>query len=104
MNSYQEAALKTAIYEQRIIYPTLGLSGETGEVADKVKKVLRDKNGIFDGETRHEIAKELGDVLWYVSTLAYDLGFKLDEIAQMNVDKLASRASRGQLGGNGDNR
>lgn len=85
---YQNFAFDTAIYptDMRIIYPTLGLTGEAGEVADKVKKVYRDNNGEFDNERRKEIAKELGDVLWYVANIATDLGYRLSEIAQMNVE------------------
>ena len=104
LNEYQQAALTTATYTHSIIYPALGLTGEAGEVADKVKKVLRDNDGVFDEHRKMEIAKELGDVLWYIANMADDLGFKLEEIAQMNVNKLASRAQRGVLGGSGDNR
>ena len=74
INDYQRMALETAIYpeNQRIIYPTLGLTGEAGEVADKVKKVLRDNNGTFTPEKRQQIMLELGDVMWYCATLARD--------------------------------
>lgn len=80
LNEYQEKALETAIYpeEQRIIYPTLGLTGEAGEVSDKVKKILRDHNGYFDDRKKFEIAKEIGDVLWYCAVLARDLGYNLE--------------------------
>lgn len=106
LNEYQKHALKTAIYPEnrRIIYPTLGLTGEAGEVADKVKKVIRDGGEEFTDEKRLEIAKEIGDVLWYCATLARDLGYELDEVAQMNVDKLRSRMQRNHLTGSGDNR
>lgn len=106
INEYQEGALETAIYPNSIIYPTIGLTGEAGEVADKVKKVLRDKNGEFfkDPSTREEIMKEIGDVLWYCATLANDLGYSLEEVAEANIKKLSSRKERGMLGGNGDNR
>ena len=104
MNEYQKKALETAIYEMPIIYPALGLCGESGEVADKVKKIIRDCNGEFTEEKKLEIAKEIGDVLWYCATLANDLGFNLDTIAQMNYDKLKSRQMRGKLNGSGDNR
>lgn len=99
-------ALETAIYpkEQQVIYPTLGLTGEAGEVADKVKKVLRDNHGIFTEEKRKEIAKELGDVAWYLAVCANDLGYTLEEICQMNYDKLKSRQQRGVIHGSGDNR
>lgn len=106
MNEYQEKAISTAIYPEiyEIAYPTLGLAGESGEIAEKVKKVLRDDIGDFSKESKTEIAKELGDVLWYVALLARDLGFQLEEVADMNVQKLASRHKRGVLGGSGDNR
>lgn len=105
LNDYQKKALETAIYPTPIIYPSLGLTGEAGEVADKVKKVIRDKNSDFSDEnTRKEIAKEIGDVLWYCATLSNDLGFSLEEIAQMNYDKLKSRYERGKIHGSGDNR
>lgn len=106
LDEYQQHALETAIYpaEQRIVYPTLGLTGEAGEVADKVKKVIRDNALQFTDDRRLEIAKELGDVMWYCATLAHDLGYTLDCIAQMNVDKLRSRKERHILHGSGDNR
>ncbi len=106
INEYQEGALRTAIYPEsrRIIYPTLGLTGEAGEVADKVKKVIRDNNDEFTNERKQQIALELGDVMWYAATLAHDLGYSLDEICQMNLDKLASRMQRNKLHGSGDER
>lgn len=106
LNEYQLKALETAIYpkEQKIIYPTLGLTGEAGEVSDKVKKVLRDNDGVFSEDRKLEIAKELGDVAWYLAVCANDLGFTLEEICQMNYDKLKSRQARGKINGNGDNR
>lgn len=104
LNEYQEKALETAVYPLAIIYPALGMCGEAGEVADKVKKVIRDNNQDFTEEKKTEIAKEIGDVLWYCATLARDLGFSLESIAQMNYDKLKSRQVRGKLGGSGDNR
>lgn len=106
INEYQKRALETAIYPNPIIYPTIGLVGEAGEVADKVKKVLRDKNGEFFKEpsTKEEIMKEIGDVLWYCATLANDLGYSLEEVAETNIKKLSSRKKRGVLGGSGDNR
>lgn len=106
LNEYQEKAVDTAIYGAgyNIIYPTLGLAGEAGEVADKVKKVLRDNVGIFTDDKRLEIAKEIGDVLWYIAALTRDLGYTLDEVAQWNVDKLADRKARGVITGDGDNR
>lgn len=106
LNDYQNKALETAVYpdKYRIIYPALGLAGEAGEVADKVKKVIRDKDCIFGNMQKAEIAMELGDVLWYIATLANDIGYSLNEIATMNYNKLNSRKERGVLGGSGDNR
>jgi NTP pyrophosphatase (non-canonical NTP hydrolase) len=86
------------------VYPTLGLTGEAGEVAEKIKKVLRDKNGLIDKNTRRELKKELGDVLWYLANLATEIGLSLEEIARANLKKLASRKKRGKLHGSGDNR
>ncbi len=107
LNEYQKGARATARYPNvgnNPIYPTLGLSGESGEVADKVKKILRDRQGIFDDESRNAIKMELGDVLWYVAQLSSELGFSLDEVADANLKKLASRSARGQISGSGDNR
>ena len=106
LNEYQEHALETAIYpaESRIIYPTLGLTGVAGEVADKVKKIIRDNHKEFTAEKKAEIMKEIGDVLWYCATLSHDLGYTLDEVAQTNVDKLRSRMERSKITGSGDNR
>lgn len=107
LNDYQRKALETAVYprEFKIIYPTLGLTGEAGEVADKVKKVIRGDDGSgFSSGKRLELAKEIGDVLWYVATLADDIGYTLEEIAELNYAKLKSRQERGKLAGSGDNR
>lgn len=106
LNEYQDGARSTAIYPEsrQIIYPTLGLTGEAGEVADKVKKVIRDNNDTFTDEKKREIALELGDVLWYAASLSHDLGYTLEEVAQMNLDKLASRMQRNKIHGNGDDR
>ncbi len=104
---YQEKSRKTAKYPdagKNYIYPTLGLAGEAGEVAEKIKKVIRDKGGQVNQETQDEIRKELGDVLWYVSQLATELGLSMDDIAEGNIKKLYDRMDRGVLGGSGDNR
>ena len=99
-DEYQEFARSTAIYPKdcKITYPTLGLCGEAGEVAEKVKKNIR------DGKSLDGVGLELGDVLWYISALADDLGVTLEEIAQANVDKLKSRMKRKKINGSGDNR
>lgn len=104
---YQKKSRVTAIYPnagENFIYPTLGLAGEAGEVAEKIKKVIRDKNGVMDDETREMIKKELGDVLWYVSQIASELKLPLDDVAKTNIEKLASRLERGKIEGSGDNR
>jgi len=100
-NEYQKKAITTAIYpiEYEIIYPALGLAGEAGEVAEKIKKYIRD--GELDKDS---VAKELGDVLWYIANLASDLDIDLDVIAHNNIEKLFSRKERGVLHGSGDNR
>ena len=103
-DEYQQKALDTAIYPHPIVYPTLGLTGEAGEVADKVKKVIRDNQGEFGDERRLEIAKEIGDVLWYCAMLAHDLGYTFDQIAQINCDTIAARKNAGTIHGEGDNR
>lgn len=107
---YQIATAETAIYPgagtgdiNAVSYTALGL-GETGEVQGKVKKILRDSEGVISNEIRTEIGKELGDVLWYVARLADELGLSLELIAQKNLDKLNSRKERGVLTGSGDNR
>jgi NTP pyrophosphatase (non-canonical NTP hydrolase) len=104
LNNYQMQARKTAIYpaSAKIIYPALGLAGEAGEVADKVKKIIRDDKDT--PEFRNEIAKEIGDVLWYCAVLADDLGYDLQQIAEMNIWKLKERAASGTIQGSGDNR
>ena len=105
--TYQKKARETAQYPnlgQNNIYPTLGLIGEAGEVAEKVKKVLRDKNGIFDEQSKIALKKELGDVLWYLSNLCTEFNFNLDDVAIQNLEKLKSRAARGRISGSGDNR
>lgn len=105
LNDYQKMAMETAIYPLPIIYPALGLAGEAGEVADKVKKVIRDKNSDFTNvDTKHAIAEEIGDVLWYCATLSHDLGYSLEEIGKMNYGKLKSRMERGKIHGSGDER
>ena len=105
--TYQKKARETAKYPNlgsNNIYPTLGLVGEAGEVAEKVKKVLRDKNGFFDEESKNAIKKELGDVLWYLSNLCTEFNFSLEEIALQNLEKLKKRAEMGKISGSGDDR
>jgi NTP pyrophosphatase (non-canonical NTP hydrolase) len=103
-DEYQKESRKTAKYPNigsNFVYPTLGLAGE---VAEKIKKVLRDKGGVIDEATRREIRKELGDVLWYLTQIGAELGMTLEDIANENIKKLSSRLERGKLNGSGDNR
>ena len=104
LNNYQMKARKFSIYPERmkIMYPALGLAGEAGEVADKVKKIYRD--GRDDARFKEDIAREIGDVLWYCSALADDLGFSLQQIAEMNIYKLSCRMNKGTIVGDGDDR
>ena len=94
---YQSNAKQTALYPNRLKnleYPTLGLAGEAGEVANIVKKIQRDFGGVINDDTRAKLKDELGDVLWYISACADELGLTLDEIAEYNVEKLARRHNR----------
>lgn len=103
---YQKHAMSTAIYpaDKAILYPALGLCGEAGEVAEKIKKTIRDADGVFDDERCKAIALEIGDVLWYAAALARDINISLEDIAEMNLEKLKSRRSRMRLHGEGDDR
>lgn len=106
-NDYQDRALETAIYPDRganFVYPALGLVGEAGEVADKLKKVIRDNGGILTDPVRDAVAAELGDTMWYVAVLASELDYSLGEIMAKNLAKLNSRKERGVLSGSGDTR
>lgn len=112
-DKYQKHTQRTAQYKhgatrnvrtRDLVYPVLGLNGEAGEVAEKLKRLIReDKQNISD-DAREAIALELGDVLWYVAQSALRLRYKLSDIAQMNIDKLASRRKRNKILGSGDNR
>ena len=107
LRSYQAQSRLTARYPDagaNPLYPTLGLCGEAGEVADKVKKVLRDHGGLFSPERVEAIKLELGDVLWYVAQLATELGLDLEAVAAANLEKLSSRAARDVIAGEGDDR
>lgn len=87
-----------------LVYTVLGLNGEAGEVAEKIKKLMREGIKELTEEDRQELKKELGDVFWYLANTAKELNFRLSEIASFNVEKLADRAKRGRIFGNGDNR
>lgn len=105
--TYQKDSRQTAKYidvGKNFIYPTLGLASEAGEVAGKVKKIMRDDGMNVSEEKREQIKDELGDVLWYVAQVATEFNLDLEEIAKNNLDKLLSRMERGVLGGSGDNR
>ena len=106
-DNFQKEARKPAIYpnkDKNFIYPTLGLVGESGEVAEKIKKILRDKNGTFDYESKLALKKELGDVLWYLSNLCDELNFSLSDVARINLEKLNLRLTTNKISGSGDNR
>lgn len=105
-NDYQTACHETAIYprEQSLEYLTLGLVGEAGEVANKVKKIIRDHGGKIDLHQSSALAKELGDVLWYAAELAGVIGYDFDQVARANIEKLFLRKQVGTISGEGDNR
>jgi NTP pyrophosphatase (non-canonical NTP hydrolase) len=105
LSDYQTRSRATAVYPgagDNLLYPTLGLCGEAGEVAEKVKKMVRDDGGVLTEERRAALAAELGDVLWYVAQLATEAGLDLDDMAAGNLQKLLSRQRRAVLSGSGD--
>jgi len=107
LSEYQARSRETAVYPgvgANLLYPTLGLCGEAGEVAEKIKKMIRDDAGQLSGERREALSKELGDVLWYLAQLATEADLDLGEIAQANLEKLQSRLQRNVLQGSGDDR
>lgn len=111
INDYSNQALKTLTpghaygdITPDLMAQILGLSDESGEVLSKVKKLIRDKQGVMNDDDKKEIIKEIGDVLWYVNSVSHLLGYTLDEVAHMNIEKLASRKERDKLHGSGDNR
>ncbi|HBA83319.1 MAG TPA: hypothetical protein DCZ95_04410 [Verrucomicrobia bacterium] len=105
---YQAGAMKTAVYpgcgEGNWTYPALGLAGETGEICEKLKKAIRDEGGKVGPERKEAIAKELGDVLWYVAALCTELGFEMSDVAENNLKKLSERKAANKIHGDGDNR
>ena len=106
-NTYQTESRKTwgvIPMNHPIVYPTMGLVDEAGEVAGKIKKIFRDKNGQITEEDRQSLKNELGDVLWYLTQICTELGLTLEEVAETNITKIFSRQERGKLGGDGDNR
>lgn len=106
INEYQEWTDKTAIYPKNagIAYTILGLASETGEVAGKFKKIIRDENGVLTEERKNQLIDELGDVFWYATRLATELGIPVEEILQRNHDKLEDRLNRNVIQGSGDKR
>lgn len=111
INDYSTIALSTLKDGQRygdlspqLMDQILGLVGESGEVAEKVKKLIRDKQGVLSDDEKRELVKELGDVLWYITTISHLIGYSLEDVARVNNEKLLSRQARGVLGGSGDNR
>lgn len=105
--AYESDVLSLGFYPNKgnnIVYPVLGITGEAGEIADKVKKVQRDKKGILSEEDRKALIKELGDVLWYITAMADELDISLEEVAYVNIQKIHSRRERGTLSGEGDDR
>ena len=113
LDEYQSEATEFAFYNMTLMYPVLGLNGEAGEVAEKLKKLIRDNDLDFTQDDitkqmefrdKEALAYELGDVLWYLSNAANDLGYSLEEIALMNLEKLQDRSHRNKLRGSGDNR
>lgn len=106
-NEYQTKSRATAGYPvigHGVVYPTLGLANEAGEVAGKIKKVFRDREGNFNEEVRAALKAELGDVLWYLAQTCTELDLSLDEVAEANLAKLLDRQARGKIRGDGDNR
>jgi NTP pyrophosphatase (non-canonical NTP hydrolase) len=108
LEEYQKQALTTVIKSDNefrdLLHWVLGINGEAGEIAEKIKKIIRDKKGEVSKEDKTELAAEVGDVLWYLAVFAHHLGVPFETIAQQNLDKLQSRKKRGVLGGSGDNR
>lgn len=107
LNDYQLAALRTANPKDQhneVFHLLLGLCGEAGEIAEKAKKIVRDKNSDFSEFDTADLTKELGDVLWHVAVLADHFGISLEKVGTTNIEKLASRQKRGVLQGSGDNR
>ncbi len=110
LNDYQKKAAKYDLFEVAdikevgFLEKVLGLVGEAGETADKIKKILRDKNGVVSDEDRDLVIKELGDTLWYIAAISRYLGVNLSEVASGNIEKLESRYQRNKLHGAGDER
>lgn len=107
LDQYQKDSRRSYRYiavEGDLVYPALGLANEAGEYLGKLKKVFRDDYGVIDEAKRGELAGELGDVLWYLAQSCTNLGYSLEQIAEMNIEKLHRRIANGTLGGSGDSR
>jgi NTP pyrophosphatase (non-canonical NTP hydrolase) len=106
-DEYQQNSKQTAVYSPGInalYYLGLGVTGEAGEIAEKLKKLLRNHDGVLTDEMKEDLKKEIGDVLWYLSQLSGELGYSFSDVAQSNIDKLQDRKHRGVLKSQGDNR
>lgn len=108
LTDYQKEALVTAVFTgdefKDLSHWVLGITGEAGEIAEKIKKIIRDKNATLDKDDKEELIKEMGDVLWYLAVLTKHLGYDFDEVGTRNIAKLRSRQARGKIKGSGDNR
>lgn len=108
LDEYQKAALVTALWSgdnlKDLSHWVLGISGESGEIAEKVKKIIRDFDGEVSEDTKKELIKEMGDVMWYLAVLSEHLGYKFDEVGKVNIAKLRDRQTRNKIQGSGDNR
>ena len=104
---YQKLAHRTStmpIVGEKYVYPVLGLSGEAGEVANKVQKIFRDDKGVLTEARLKDVKHELGDVLWYLAEICTCMDIDFEEIAKANIEMLASRLERNKISGDGDNR
>lgn len=108
LNEYQKEALVTAVFSddefKDLTHWVFGITGEAGEIAEKIKKIIRDKDGIVSDDDKHELIKEMGDVLWYLAVLAKHLGYDFEEVGTHNIAKLRDRQKRDKIHGSGDNR
>jgi NTP pyrophosphatase (non-canonical NTP hydrolase) len=108
LDEYQKRALQTAVFNDDEFKDTahwvFGITGEAGEIAEKMKKIIRDKDGIINKADKQELVKEVGDVLWYLAVFAKQLNVSFEEIGRVNLDKLQSRKDRDVIKGSGDNR
>jgi NTP pyrophosphatase (non-canonical NTP hydrolase) len=108
LNEYQKQALVTAVFTgdefKDLSHWVLGISGEAGEIAEKIKKIIRDKDAVLTSQDKEELVKEMGDVLWYLAVLTKHIGYDFSEVGDRNIAKLRSRQARGKIQGSGDNR